>query len=275
MVGLSIRQITIQSAQIAGFLGGGLLAQSLSPTMGLAIDAMTFVMSALFVRFGVRRRPAARERGQRWILADGAGLAMVWRDPRLRSLAALSWLAGFCVMPEGLAAPYADSLNDGAAMAVGMIMAADPVGCVIGAFIFAKFVPESLWSKSMAPLTLLTGTPLVVCAFNPGLAVSVFLFALSGACAICYQIQVGALFVRILPDRSRAQGMGVISTGLLAVQGLGIFAGGVMATWTGPAMAVAVAGAAGIVLGASPAWKWTATRRTKASFTQPGSEVGR
>ncbi len=33
VVGLSIRQITIQSAQIAGFLGGGLLAQSLSPTM--------------------------------------------------------------------------------------------------------------------------------------------------------------------------------------------------------------------------------------------------
>ncbi|MEU8397651.1 MFS transporter [Nonomuraea sp. NPDC048892] len=261
VLGLSIRQITIQSAQIGGFLGGGLLAQGLSSTTGLAVDAATFVLSALLVRFGTRRRPAAAGGGGRSrVLAGGFGLAMVWRDPRLRSLAALSWLAGFYVMPEGLAAPYADALDEGSALAVGVIMAADPVGCVIGAFIFGRFVPEPVRDRTVGVLALLAGVPLALCVLWPGLTMSAILFALSGACSICYQMQVGALFVRILPDASRAQGMGVMSSGLITVQGLGIFAGGVVATWTGPVAAVALAGVAGIMAGTYPAREWAAAR---------------
>ncbi|MEU8365352.1 MFS transporter [Nonomuraea sp. NPDC048882] len=200
VLGLSIRQITIQSAQIGGFLGGGLLAQGLSSTVGLAIDAATFVTSALLVRFGTRRRPpAAGRKGRRRMLAGGFGLVMVWRDPRLRSLAALSWLAGFYVMPEGLAAPYADSLNEGSAMAVGVIMAADPIGCVIGAFIFGRFVPESVRNRTVGVLALLAGAPLALCALWPDLAVSAVLFALSGACAICYQMQWARCSYRFFP----------------------------------------------------------------------------
>ncbi|MBB5135662.1 MFS family permease [Thermocatellispora tengchongensis] len=271
VLGLSIRQITIQSAQIAGFLGGGLLAQGFSPATGLVIDAVTFVMSALLVRLGLRHRaPTARDSGRRGALGGGLGLLTVWRDPRLRSLAALSWLAGFYIVPEGLAAPYAASLNESSAVAVGVILAADPVGCVIGAFIFGRFVPESVWTRTVATLALLSGVPLMVCALRPDLAMSAILFALAGACAICYQMQVGALFVEILPDHCRAQGMGVMSSGLLTVQGLGILAGGVVATWTGPATAVALAGFAGVVFGAYPAWQWTAARR-RTDLTALGS----
>jgi hypothetical protein len=101
---------------------------------------------------------------------------------------------------------------------------------------------------------------MVICAVHPGLAVSAVLFAISGALAISYQMQVGALFIRILPDHSRAQGMGVMSSALITVQGLGIVAGGVVADATDPASAVALAGLAGILLGARSAWVWTTTR---------------
>ncbi|MFF4620337.1 MFS transporter [Nonomuraea jabiensis] len=228
VLGLSIRQISSQSAQIAGFLGGGLLAQGLTPAMGLVIDALTFMMSALLVRFGLRRRRAAAgDAVRRRVTAGGLGLAAVWRDPRLRSLTALSWLAGFYIVPEGLAAPYADALNVSSAVAVGVIMAADPIGCVIGAFIFGR-----------------------------------------------YQMQVGALFVRTLPDGSRARGMGVLSSGLITVQGLGVLAGGVVATWAGPAMTVALAGLAGVVFGAYPAWRWAAIQRGKDSPPNRGRGDG-
>ncbi|MGV9386427.1 MFS transporter [Nonomuraea sp. NPDC003707] len=270
VLGLSIRQITIQSAQIAGFLGGGLLAQGLAPATGLILDAVTFAMSALLVRFGVRHRPAAAGgRAARRMLAGGFGLAAVWRDPRLRSLTALSWLAGFYIMPEGLAAPYADALTDGSAVAVGVIMAADPVGCVIGAFIFGRYVPEAVRSVAVGVLALLTGVPLMLCAFRPDMAVSAVLFGLSGAFSICCQMQVGALFVQILPDHSRAQGMGVLSSGLITVQGLGILAAGVTATWFGPVLTVALAGLAGIVCGTYPAWAWTTARRGTATLPGP------
>ncbi|MBE1589330.1 hypothetical protein ACFPOI_36020 [Nonomuraea angiospora] len=259
VLGLSIRQISSQSAQIAGFLGGGLLAQGLTSATGLVIDALTFMMSALLVRFGLRRRRAAAgERVRRRMTTGGFGLAAVWRDPRLRSLTALSWLAGFYIVPEGLAAPYADALNVSSAVAVGVIMAADPIGCVIGAFVFGRYVPETMRSRTLGALALLTGVPLMLCVLSPGLAVSAVLFGLSGALSICCQMQVGALFVRILPDGSRAQGMGVLSSGLITVQGLGVLAGGVVATWAGPAMTVALAGLAGVVFGAYPAWRWAA-----------------
>lgn len=45
------------------------------------------------------------------------------------------------MVPEALAAPYADELGFGDA-SVGLLMAADPLGSVIGAWLFLRFVPE-------------------------------------------------------------------------------------------------------------------------------------
>lgn len=263
VLGLSVRQITIQSAQIAGFVGGGVLAQVINPTAGLLIDALTFVLSSACVGFGLHHRPAVappRDAGERRrVPFSRHPLLILWQDARLRSLAALSWLAGFYVIPEGIAAPYVDSLGERSAVAVGIVMAADPIGSVIGAFVFGRFVEERWRDRAVGPLALLAGVPLALCALRPGLAGSAALLALSGACAVGYQMQAGARFVQILPDQVRAQGMGVMSSGLLTVQGLGILAGGVVAGFTGPALAVALAGAAGILAGALPAWTWART----------------
>lgn len=264
VLGLSIRQITIQSAQIGGFLGGGALAAILNPSAGLLIDAVTFALSAVCVGFGMRHRPAAAPRAGGKPSRLAGPMMVLLRDTRLRSLAMLSWLAGFYIMPEGLAAPYADSLRVDwvdPAIAVGIIMAADPIGCVIGAFVFGRLVPEASRDRLLAPLALFTGVPLVLCALRPSLLVSAVLFGISGALAICYQIQAGARYAQLVPDEMRAQGMGVMSTGLLTVQGLGILAGGVVAGYTGPALAVALAGAAGILVGVRPAWLWARSVR--------------
>ena len=268
VIGLSVRQITVQSTQIVGFLAGGVLAQGFGPATGLAINAATFVASALFVRLGVRHRdpPTLAVKEPRRALRGG--FSTLWTDPRLRSLAVLSWLAGCYIAPEGLATSYADALSEGSAVAVGVIMAADPVGCVIGAFIVGRFVPESRRSTSLGVLALLTGVPLLMCVFHPGLAVSATLFALSGAFAISYQMQAGALFVRILPDHSRAQGMGVMSSALHTVQGLGILACGLIADATSPSVAVALAGSAGILLGAPAAWSWSRIQSGRTHSTE-------
>lgn len=49
----------------------------------------------------------------------------------------------------------------------------------------------------------------------------------------------------------------MMSSGLITVQGLGTLAGGAVAELVGPANAVALAGAAGILPGLRPAWTWT------------------
>src|SRR5271156_506867 len=46
-------------------------------------------------------------------------------------------LAGFYIVPEGLAAPYAHSLH-GSTVTVGLLTAAMPSGMVVGAFVLSK-----------------------------------------------------------------------------------------------------------------------------------------
>jgi MFS family permease len=107
-VGLAIRNITSQAAQLAGFAGGGALIALLNPSVGLAVNAATFLISAVVVRAGVGRRAfPPRDPSSPWQSSVAAGTALVWRDPGLRTLLGLCWLAGFYIAPEACAAHYA------------------------------------------------------------------------------------------------------------------------------------------------------------------------
>jgi hypothetical protein len=104
---------------------------------GLAIRNVTFAASATLVWAGVHQRRAAADVTSsvktRWSRAfSGAGAQAMWRNPGVRALFLLKMLAGFAIAPEGLAAPYAAELG-AATFAVGLILASDPVGSVVGA----------------------------------------------------------------------------------------------------------------------------------------------
>ncbi|KAB2340151.1 MFS transporter [Actinomadura rudentiformis] len=254
---LALRQMTIQSAQVAGFLAGGALAQWISPSGGLAFNAVSFAAAAALVRVGVPRQPAPAFRSAAVQgTARAGGVAMVWRDPGLRSLTALGWLAGFHIVPEAIAAPYADALGDDTAVSVGILMASDPVGSVAGALILGRFVPETVRGKILAPCALLAGLPLLVCAFGPALPLSALMFAMSGALATAYHIQLNAAFVERLHPEAKARGLGVLASGLITVQGLGALGGGLFSDLLGPERAIALAGISAILLGLRPAATW-------------------
>jgi hypothetical protein len=266
VIALAIRHGSIQASQLVAFAGGGALVALVSPSTGLLLDAATFLVSALFVWYGVTHRPAPgatrlgpeRERRTwRTSLHDAAtgGFRLVWRDPSLRILLIMAWLAGFHITPEALAAPYADALGVGV-FAVGLIMASDPAGSVLGAFVFTRWVPETTRVRLMGPLAVLAGLPLLLGFMVPPLPYSMFLFALSGAFAMAYHTQLGASFARALPGRGRAQGLGLMSTGLITVQGLGSLAAGWAADLVGPGMTVTLAGVAATAVAVPAAIGW-------------------
>lgn len=258
--GMAVRNISSQMAQLVGFAGGGVLVSVLAPSVGLVLDAGTFVASALVIMLGVRRRAAVTATRVPFLSSMLVGARLVWRDPGLRALMGLCWLAAFYVVPEALAAPYAASLGGGA-VAVGAIMASDPVGSVIGGIIFGKWVPEALQQRVIGVLGIVAGAPLIACAFRPPLLVSMGLFAASGAAATAYNIQGTASFVRRLPETQRAQGAGLLASGLITVQGIGALLAGVLADAVGPAHTVALAGAVGAVAAVPIAIAWRRARR--------------
>ena len=121
-------------------MAGAVVVAVLDPHKTLGIDAATFALSAVIVLAGVRSRPApARAAGTRASLwsVSADGVRIVFGSRLLLTLLLFGWLAGFYIVPEGLAAPYARSLH-GNTLTVGLLMAAVPLGMVIGAFLMSR-----------------------------------------------------------------------------------------------------------------------------------------
>lgn len=263
-VGLSLRTISLQSAQLAGYALGGAIAAVANPRWGLLLDALTFVGSAVLISRAVTNRPAPIRAGRRtsavrdYGAGIGSGLSLILRSPRLRILAALALLSGFYVVPEGIAAPYAASIG-GASMATGLLMASDPAGSAVGAWLLVKLVPAATQLRWMAVLAAVPGLVLMLCWLRPGLVMSLVLWSLAGVFS-SYQITASVAFVNVLPDAQRAQALGLISSGILAAQGAGVLLAGLLASASRPWVVIGLAGAAGALLACLLASRWRVVR---------------
>jgi MFS family permease len=265
VLGSAIGNISFQASQILGFVAGAAVVAVVNPSRTLALDALTFLISALIVITWVKRRPAPpREDSSRISLWEIAreGAVLVFRNPMLRSLVLFGWLAGFYILPEGLAAPYAHALGGtrtGITLDTGLLMAAMPVGTVIGGFAFSRLMAPSTRIRVMGWLAMLSCAPLIGSAANPPLVVVLVLWALAGVGG-AYQLAAAAAFVQSVPDSGRARAFGLAQSGLLAAQGLGILIGGAAAQAIGPHLVVALSGLLGLTSATLLALGWTHRR---------------
>lgn len=254
--GLAVSQITGQTAQVVGFAAGGLLVAAVSPSSALLLDAVTFLVAGLLLRLGLARRPRAdaapRSPGRDLL----AGVVDVATDRRRRALVLLVWMVGLYVVPEALAAPYADQIGAGPAV-VGLLMAADPLGSVLGAWLFVRFVPPRWRERLIGVLAVAAGVPLLFTALVPPVPVALLLWGVSGMASTAYVMQAQASFVRATPAAIRGRAIGVAASGIVAGQGVAVLAGGVLADLSTPSTAVALCAAAGVVvaLGGALAWR--------------------
>ena len=276
VLGMALRTITNQSAQLAGFAGGGLLVAAVDPHIGLALDAVTFGASAVVIWLGVDRRAApaidSTPAVNKSPLASSAtAVRFIAANRALRSLIVMSWLTGLFIVYEGLAAPYAMPLGGNAA--VGVVLASDPLGAMVGAFVWGRFVPRELGARLVGVVTLLAGVPLIGCLFRPGLAVSTVLFATAGALGTAALMQSTASFVELLPHSGRAQALGLSNSGLTTVMGLSPFAAGAVADHLDTATTIGLVGVVGTLIGAGVAATWRrALAATPVGARIPGAQ---
>ncbi|WP_326829180.1 MFS transporter [Streptosporangium sp. NBC_01810] len=266
VAGSALQNMTNQGAQMLGFALGGVLIMGMGPYRALALDAATFLASALIIVSGVRRRPAPvsadENRPSMWTMTR-AGARLVFGDPRLRTLVLFAWLCGFYVLPEGIAAPYAGELTRNPqqlSLVTGLLMGAMPTGTVVGAFLFSRYVSPSNRLRAMGWMAMLTCAPLILCAARPPLPVVLLLWFASGLGG-AYQLAANAAFVQCVPAERRGQAFGLVQSGLLASQGVGILLGGAAADHLGPEIVVALAGATGLAVAAALAMLWRGSRR--------------
>ncbi|RZU22337.1 MFS transporter [Kribbella rubisoli] len=262
VLGKAANDMVVQFSQVLGFGFGGAVVVAVGTSGGLLLDAATFVLSALLITFGVHRRPAptsGTDAPSASYLKDlTAGIALVARTPKLRTLVLLATIAGFYVTVEGLAVPYAHEIGYGTTTA-GVLLAASPAGCVLGMWLITLWSPERRM-KLLGPLAVAACVPLAFCALQPGPAVTFCLWALSGA-ASAYHLPTSAAFVQAVPDRQRGKAFGVAGTALKGSQGLGILLVGLLAGPFGASGALAVMGVTGALLAVAAGGAWARARR--------------
>ncbi|MFF2024810.1 MFS transporter [Streptomyces sp. NPDC058171] len=258
VLGRSLLRIVSQSAVLVGFGLGGLLLTVVSPRGALVITLGTFLLSAVLLRCGTRRRPARQApdgEAPDGEASDGGSLARyslngvraVLAHRRLRALLLFLWVPPmFVVVPEALAAAYADQIGAGTAV-VGLLMCAMPVGTVLAELWVGAALRPRTRERIALPLGALLLLPLTGYVLVPGPGWAVLLLFLGGA-GFAYTLGADRWFVDAVPPGLRGRAMTVHTAGLMTVQGVGMVLAGAAAEVFAVSTVVAGAGVLGTVV---------------------------
>ena len=256
-LGVAVGQTTFYSAQVAGAVDGGVAVVFIGARFSLALDAATFVFSALLVGLGIRARPAAArpESGQQSPLGRmRAGFRLVFTDRALRIITLLAWMCVFYTIPEGVAAPYAARLGAGP-VGTGLVLASAVAATAVFMPLFTRFARPRQRDSLMGPLAVLTCGTLVLTIFRPGLVASLAIFSASAAFGV-YQLAANTAFVLRVPNERRSQAFGIASMGVVVGQGMTFLAAGAAAEVITPAAVIAIGGGIGAVVAFILTLRW-------------------
>lgn len=261
-VATSLVGIVQQVAQVVGFLVGGALVATVSPSFALLVNAATFALSALWLTAGLHRRPAPQ-------VADGETPGSVWSDvlvglryvagvPRLVAIVAVLWVGTLLVNAhEGISPALSEELVGSTAL-VGVLLAANPVGVVIGGVVVGRFCPPHVRERLLVPLVLVSVGALLLAGLSvrvlDGTAAVVAFAALLAVSGIgsSWTIPLNVAFVQAVPPAYRGRAFGVAIAGMSGSQGLGALLAGAAATSLLPTTVVVITGAFGLVLILAP-----------------------
>ncbi|MEV5211923.1 MFS transporter [Micromonospora sp. NPDC053740] len=261
VLGLSLNSSVGQAAQVVGYVFGAAVA-AVDPEAALLFNAVTFGLSALLVRLGVRHRPPVMHPEHRSHLLQETrqGFGIVFRTPVLRAIAVLVFSSMlFSIVPEGLAAAWANEEGRGAVSAgtaQAAIMVANPIGFILGGLLVSRLFGPARRLKLMRPLAVLAPLVLVPVLLDPPPLVVALLAALCGFAVAGMMPMANGLFVQALPNGFRARAFGVMATGIQVIQGLSVLVTGLLAERFPIPIVVGVWSAAGVVLMAVATLRW-------------------
>lgn len=274
VVASSLGNITNQLCQVAGFVLGGATVGILRPRGALLVDAASFAVSATFIAAGVRHRAPVSRTSRPTLRADVVeGAAVVFRTPVLRSILLLAWCgATFSIVPEGLAVTYAQRLGYGA-LATGLLTAAQPCGVVAGALVIGRLMSPRTRLKVMRLFAAGAFVPLLLTAFRPPVWGAVLLWIGTGV-GMAYLLPANTTFMLVVPSDVRGRAFGLAQSGMQALQGLALAAGGALALVLAPHTVIALFGAAGLASVLVLGFGWPAAELAALYPSVDDSDIG-
>lgn len=251
VLGRSVSNMSSSAAQLLGLAGGGVAVAAAGPRDALLFAAGCHVLAAVAVRLRLPGTPPpsprdAQPRGGA-VRDSWTGAVALLSDRTIRRLLLAQWLpSAFVAGAEALLIAY--SAGRGLPAATGaVLMAAPAVGMLLGNFVAGRFLRPSLRERSSPAFLVVLGTPLIALLAAPPLPVLVGLLIVAGT-GFAYGLGLQRAFLAAAPADRRGQLFALLSTGLMALQGVGPLLLGAVAELTSPALAIAVAGAATVLV---------------------------
>ncbi|MFC1429904.1 MFS transporter [Streptacidiphilus sp. N1-3] len=219
VLGRSLSNMASSGAQLAGLAGGGIAVTLLGPRQALLVSAAAYLIAAVAVRARLGDLPLPPT-------APGTAPARSWTvqrallgAPRVRGLLLAQWLpSAFSAGAEGLVVAYAGRSGFPAGTA-GPLLACLPIGMLVGDLAVGRFVRPALRERLVVPLVLLLGLPLLAFAASPAPVLCALLLVVSGA-GFAYGLGLQRGFLEALPEDSRGQAFGLLSSGNMTFQGV-------------------------------------------------------
>ncbi|MEU8772013.1 MFS transporter [Streptomyces griseus] len=231
LLGRSVLNMTGGAMQICGFAVGGLLVTVFSARGTLLIGAGLYAVAAGVTRFGLAARPP-RATGRPSVRETRRTNALLWSSTPRRYVFLALWVPnGLVVGAESLYVAYAPGH-------AGLLFAGGALGMLAGDALVGRFVTARWRVRLGAPLRLLLAAPYLIFALRPGLplALAVVVLASVGfAASLLLQERLMAL----TPQELSGQALGLGSSGMLAMQGVGAAVAGGIAQLTSPSTGMA------------------------------------
>jgi Na+/melibiose symporter-like transporter len=247
VLGRSLLRMSAQIVQVAGNGVGGLLLIVLSPHGALGVDAASFLIAAVLIRFGTKDRPRRVAESEGSMVRDSLrSLSGLLGQPVLRRLFLFGWLLPTCTSaPEALAAPYTHEIGRPSS-AVGLFLIGLPAGTAISDLLVARLARMRIQARLVTPGALLTCVPLLVFLFRPGLAVAVVVLFIAGlGCA--YMPGFDQRLVGATTEQNRGRALAAYTAGLIGFQGVGFIFWGSVAEFASPQYVIAAAAVCALV----------------------------
>ncbi|MCY1139119.1 MFS transporter [Actinoplanes sp. Pm04-4] len=247
VLGRSLTNMSSSAAQLLGLAGGGVAVAALGPQKALLFAAACHAVAALIVWRGLSASTHGAAQPGNAVRDSLHGTAVLFSDPVVRRLLLAQWLPSALVAgAEALLVSYGAARGFPAG-AAALLMAAPAVGMLAGNFIVGRFLRPSLRERYSAAFVLLLGAPLLVLLADVALPLVCALLVVAGF-GFAYALGLQRAFLAAAPDGRQGHLFALLSTGMMAFQGLAPLALGVLAEASSPALAIATAGAATMLL---------------------------
>jgi MFS family permease len=240
---MSMGVLAFQGAGMAGPAIGGVLVASVGIAPSYGIDAVTFGFGAI-AAFALHSRPTRPAPVISGRAAAVEGLRFLRESPILLGTMSLDFLASFFGASATLMPIFASEVLGGGPQTLGWLLTAPAAGAVAGATIMASRPPMARPGVGILAAIIVFGLSITAFALSHNLWLSLAFLALSGAADSVSVSQRHTLRNLLTPDRLRGRVAAAHSTFAAGGPQLGDVRAGILASWTGAPVAVAIGGVA-------------------------------